>query len=112
MCNNWKVKVIHRFKTHKRESYKVVLVKNLTDEGEPMLGLCDEPNPEEIVLLRLNQDMSDYQLMETIIHEMAHAHFWDKSETNVNRFAKATMSLLRRLGYLPAANDRSRFRSF
>lgn len=104
------MKAIHHFKTHKGQPYKVVLVKGLKENGEPMLGLCDEPSDEEVAFLRLNAEMCDYQLMETAIHELAHAFFWEASETNVNKFAKATMSLLRRLGYVPAANDRSRFR--
>jgi hypothetical protein len=97
------MKVIHHFKTHRGDTYKIVSQKRIRNGGYDCFGLCDPPDDEEAII-RISQGMSNYDLMGTIIHEMAHAFFYERSETNVTRFTQSVMTLLRRLQLTP--NDR------
>jgi hypothetical protein len=53
-------------------------------------------NDNEIVL---NEDLDDYEMLETMIHEAEHMAHPDESERNVTRNAKFTAQAVWALGY-------------
>ncbi len=62
------------------------------------IGLCDDPEeykPRIIIM----KTLKDKGLLNTIIHEFAHAFFWDSSEKNVTIFANKVTKLLYEMGW-------------
>lgn len=105
------MKVVHKFKTYKRTPYIVVLQKKVVKpDGTVCFGICDSPNKDG-AFIRLENGQGDYRMIETIIHEMAHAFFFESCETNVSQFASSVMTLLKKMGLLVRVNGHSRYRS-
>jgi hypothetical protein len=98
MCNKWKVKVIHHFKTHKGEPYEVIVQKRIQVDNVECYGLCEQPDKDGS-FIKLAEKQSDDRLLETIIHEVCHSFFFDKSETSVDRFSKTCVTLLKKMGF-------------
>lgn len=110
MCNLQKMKVIHKFKTHRGHPYTVVWQKKITLKGQRCFGQCESPH-QEGSLIKLEEGQDDYCLIDTILHEMAHAFFFEQSEKNVTRFTKSTLTLLKKMGLLIRIKENERFRS-
>lgn len=66
--------------------------------GEGIDGLCFDPEDEEPKIY-IRPGMSNRREMNTCIHEVAHAFFWDKSETDVRRYADTVSRYLYQLGW-------------
>lgn len=68
----------------------------------PMLkcvdGVCDSPDTESKGI-RINQQLRDETLLETILHECLHAADWTKDEEFIEREARDIARILWRLGY-------------
>jgi len=63
--------------------YEVILKK--PPKCYNAVGLCLDPTESDPKIL-VNPNQTERQLMNTIIHEFAHAFFWDSSEQNVSKF--------------------------
>ena len=62
-------------------------------------GLCDSPN-QTSPRIRVNPYRTPQTQLNTIVHEMAHAFFWDKSELEITKFGNAVSRVLyNRLGW-------------
>lgn len=72
---------------------------------EQLDGVCAVPAHPGHVLTKeqrtvhARDDLDDEDLMETIVHEMGHAAFPDRSEEYIDQFARDVTRLLGRLGY-------------
>lgn len=76
------------------------LVKDPLDET--LLGSCCHPQePGKKIMIR--DDLEGLEELDTLIHEMLHAAFWDLKEEAVNEAAEDIAKALWRLGY---RNDR------
>ena len=60
-----------------------------------------DPSEDDPKIL-VNPNQTERQLMNTIIHEMAHAFFWNKSEENVSKFANTVTRFLYAQGWRKA----------
>ena len=56
-------------------------------------GICQDPRDKNPNIF-INPYLTDQSEMNTIIHELAHAFFWDKSERAVERFASTCSHFL------------------
>ena len=84
------------FRTHNKARYELFLKK--PPKCYQAEGICYDPvedNPKILV----NPNQSEKQVMNTIIHEIAHAFFWDASEGNVAKFANTVARLLYKEGW-------------
>lgn len=62
------------------------------------VGLCDDPE-DEAPKITIGKNLRPKSQLNTIIHEFAHAFFWDSSERNVNKFANKVSNFLYLLGW-------------
>ena len=101
------------FRTHNKTRYELFLKK--PPKCYQAEGICYDPvedNPRILV----NPNQAERELMNTIIHEIAHAFFWDASEGNVAKFANTVARLLYKEGWnkegesLAAKNKKGRKR--
>ena len=71
-----------RFTNTKGVEYEIVFRKPHKAYGEIVDGLCldpSEPDPK----IYINPYLTKKSELNTSIHEIAHAFFWDKSETDI-----------------------------
>ena len=61
-------------------------------------GICSDPL-EDVPKIYIRPGMSDRREMNTQIHELAHAFFWDKPETDIRRYADTVSRYLHELGW-------------
>lgn len=61
--------------------------------GEDCDGKCSAPDSENPTIL-INPYRGPQTILNTSIHEFAHAHFWDKSEKDVKKFADSLSRFL------------------
>tara|TARA_B100001123_G_C14968977_1_gene890842 strand:- start:237 stop:632 length:396 start_codon:yes stop_codon:yes gene_type:complete len=61
-------------------------------------GYCDDPE-EESPRIYINPHLTQKSELNTIIHELCHAFFWDKSEREVYKFANTVTAFLYRQGW-------------
>ena len=64
-------------------------------------GLCYDPSEDNPKIL-VNPKQTENELMNTIIHELAHAFFWRASEKRVTKFANTVTRFLRKEGWAKA----------
>lgn len=76
--------------------YEVILKK--PPKAYKAVGLCFDPKEENPQII-VNPDQTEKELMNTIIHEFAHAFFWDSSEKNVNKFGNTVTRYLYSQGW-------------
>lgn len=84
------------FKNTQGHKYEVIF-KRLPSNCSYM-GLCEDPE-EDSPKIVIKQNLGDKSLLNTIIHEFAHAFFWDSSEKNVGTFANKVTKLLYEMGW-------------
>lgn len=88
-----------RFRNSEGAEYEVYFVKpNKAHYGEGTLGLCESPEFEHAKIY-VSPYLSEKSELNTIIHEICHAFFWDKQEARVNKFANTVAGLLYREGW-------------
>lgn len=80
-----------KFKTSKGVEYEVIFRK--PDRRYRAVGLCSDPN-SKIPKIQISPYLSKQTELNTSIHEFAHAFFWDKTETEVAKFANALSRFL------------------
>ncbi len=86
--------------------YEVYFVKPHVGHYGDIHGLCDDPS-EKNAKIYINPHLTQKSELNTMIHEMTHAFFWDKSEKEVHKFANAVTALLYRQGWRRDDNKRN-----
>jgi hypothetical protein len=82
------------FRNTKDKQYEVVFRKpNKHQFGPDCDGVCTNPSKGK-PRITINPYRTDQTVLNTSIHEFAHAFFWDKSEREVKRFADAMSRFL------------------
>jgi Zn-dependent peptidase ImmA (M78 family) len=84
------------FRTDKQVRYELLLKK--PPKCYKAEGLCYDPS-EKIPKILINPDQTDNRVLNTIIHEIAHAFFWEASEKTVNKFGNTVARLLAKEGW-------------
>ena len=62
------------------------------------MGICQDPDDEHPKIY-ISPYLTDQSELNTSIHEIAHAFFWDKSETDIARFADVCSNFLYQNGW-------------
>lgn len=78
--------------------YEVYFVKPNEAYYGDIHGLCDDPE-EKNAKIYINPYLTQKSELNTIIHELAHAFFWDKTEKEITKYANATTAFLYRQGW-------------
>ena len=65
----------------------------------PLKGATDVSKNGSLEMLIRTSKMSDYDILDTIVHESLHACNWDASEMRVHKTARDISRFLWRLGY-------------
>ena len=89
---------VFKFRNVNGIRYEVYFVKPNEAYYGDIHGLCDDPE-EKKAKIYINPYLSKKSELNTMIHEMTHAFFWDKSEKEVYKFANAVTALLYRQGW-------------
>ena len=96
--NNYGQKVFS-FTNTKKIRYDIFIRKpNKLHYGEGVYGLCFDPQEENPRIL-INPEQSDRAMLNTCIHEVCHAFFWDKSEYDISRCSSTLSNLIFKLGW-------------
>lgn len=90
------------FENSQGHKYEVVF-KKLNKKCNYM-GICDDPEEDRPKIV-IDNTLSDKSLLNTIIHEFAHAFFWDSTEKNVSSFANKVTKLLYSMGWKYEKNE-------
>ena len=95
------MKPVFQFTNTKGVKYDVIFRKPHKSNGYAD-GLCEDPveakadyNPR----IYINPYLTKKSELNTCIHEIAHAFFWDKSETDVTRYAEVVSNFLYQNGW-------------
>ena len=82
------------FKNSKGVEYELIFRKpNKNCYGEPCDGICYDPEEKNPKIL-ISPYLTKQSELNTIIHEMAHAFFWDKPEADIFAYANAVSRML------------------
>ena len=82
------------FKNTKGVEYEVIFRKpNKNTYGEHCDGICYDPKDKDPKIL-ISPYLSKQTELNTIIHEMAHAFFWDKKEYEIKKYADTMSRIL------------------
>ena len=82
------------FKNGEKAKYEIVFNKpNAKHFGADTEGVCHPPN-ETTSKIYISPYLTKQSELNTVIHEMAHAFFWDKSETEIYKFANTVSRFL------------------
>ena len=93
------MKANFKFTNTKGVEYEIVFRKPRKDAyGEGTVGLCIDPN-EDTPKIYISPYQTKKSELNTSIHEIAHAFFWDKSETDIARFADVCSNFLYQNGW-------------
>ena len=87
-----------KFKTTKGVEYKVLFRKPDARWFDDADGYCQDPNSENPKIL-VNPYLTDQSELNTIIHEIGHAFFWDKTEKEIAQFANTCSRILYERGF-------------
>ena len=83
-----------KFKTPKGATYEVLFRKpDKRHFGSDCDGVCTSPK-EERPKIHINPKLTDQSMLNTAVHEMAHAFFWNKTELEVTKFANTVSRFL------------------
>ena len=83
-----------KFKNSQGVGYEIIFRK--PDErhfGKDCDGICTDPS-NKCPKIHINPHRTDQTQLNTLIHEVAHAFFWDKSEKEVRAYADTMSRLL------------------
>ena len=78
--------------------YEIVFRKPHKAYGDYVDGLCIDPE-EDSPKIYINPYLTKKSELNTCIHEIARAFFWDKSETDIKRFADVCSNFLYQNGW-------------
>lgn len=81
------------FKNSEGVEYEICFKKPDKRVAPEADGLCDHPY-NDAPRIRINPYRTPQTQLNTIVHEMAHAFFWDKSEIEITRFGNAVSKVL------------------
>ena len=84
------------FRTDKRVRFELLFRK--PHKCYKAEGICYDPS-EETPKIFVNPDQPDKEVLNTIIHEIAHAFFWGASEKAVTKFGNTVARCLSREGW-------------
>ena len=87
-----------KFTNTKGVEYEIVFRKPHKAYGDVVDGLCIDPS-ETDPKIYINPYLTKKSELNTSIHEIAHAFFWDKSETDIARFADVCSNFLYQNGW-------------
>jgi hypothetical protein len=91
------------FNNTKGITYEVIFRKPRKDAyGKNTYGICVDPNESKngyIPKIYISPYLTKKSELNTSIHEIAHAFFWDKSETDITRFADVCSNFLYKNGW-------------
>ena len=87
-----------KFKTTKGVEYKVLFKKPNKRWFDDADGYCQDPNSKNPKIV-INPYLTDQSELNTIIHEIGHAFFWDKSEKEIAQFANTCSRILYERGF-------------
>ena len=74
--------------------------------GRIIDGLCFDPT-DDTPMIYIRPGMTDRREMNTQIHEVAHAFFWDKPETDIRRYADTVSRYLHEMGWRKVAEPKT-----
>ena len=90
---------IFSFTNTKKAHYDVYIRKpDKRIYGDDCNGLCFDPQEKDPHIL-INPKQSDRAMLNTCIHEICHAFFWDKPEYIINRYANTVSNLIFKMGW-------------
>ena len=87
-----------KFRNVNNIRYEVYFVKPNEAYYGDIHGLCDDPE-EKNAKIYINPYLTPKSELNTIIHELGHAFFWDKSEKEICKYANAVTAFLYRQGW-------------
>lgn len=92
-----------KFTNTKGVEYEIIFRKPRKDAyGEGTFGLCVDPTEAKenyTPKIYISPYLTKKSELNTCIHEIAHAFFWDKSETDITRFADVASNFLYKNGW-------------
>mgnify|MGYP003627824770 CR=1 FL=1 len=89
-------------KNAKNKQYEAY-VRKAPKEYKHCDGICEDP-AEEDPRIYIKPDMTDRREMNTMIHEVCHAFFFDEPEYKVYRYANAVSNWLHKMGWRKVAD--------
>ena len=81
------------FKNGRGVKYEVLFRKPNSKYYGNADGICASPS-EDHPRIHINPNLTSQSELNTAIHEMAHAFFWDKPETEILKYANAVSRFL------------------
>ena len=69
-------------------------VKGILRHGVECLGVCWKPRMDGTADIEIDPNRTDQTIFNTVIHEVTHAFFDDKTETETTKFANTLSRLL------------------
>lgn len=84
------------FKNTQGVEYEIIFRKPDERHFGEADGICADPNGSESPKIHIHPELTKYMELNTIVHEMTHAFFWDKSEKEVTKFANTVAKFLYR----------------
>ena len=88
----------YKFRNTRGVRYEVYFRKPNTAHFGKADGYCDDPE-ESAPRIYINPHLTPKSELNTIVHELCHAFFWDKSEKEVYKFANTAAAFLYRQGW-------------
>ena len=83
------------FKNSKGVTYEVIFRKpNKQHYGNECDGVCYDPDEKPKPKIMISPYLTDQSEINTCIHEIAHAFFWEETETNITKFANVCSRFL------------------
>ena len=70
-------------------------------------GVCQDPRDKNPNIF-INPYLTNQSEMNTIIHELAHAFFWDKKEKDILKFSNTCSRILYERGFMPHPHSRNK----
>jgi len=87
-----------KFRNSNGTRYEIRFRKPNTAHFGKADGYCDDPE-ESAPRIYVNPYLTPKSELNTIIHEMAHAFFWDKPEKEIYKYANTVAAFLYRQGW-------------
>lgn len=84
------------FRTDKGIRYELLLKK--PHKCYKAEGICYDPSEDEPKIF-VSPDQPDKEVLNTIIHEIAHAFFWEAPEKTITKFGNTVARCLSREGW-------------
>jgi len=83
-----------KFKNSQGVGYEIIFRKpDKRHFGKDCDGICADPSNAS-PKIHINPHRTDQTQLNTLIHEVAHAFFWDKSEKDIRAYADTMSRLL------------------